>query len=349
MSQLLLPGSAHPHPPLAAEDLADRLGVATAEVLAWTQRGLAMRDGLIDPFAAANWLCWGNLERCPLLQRRWQTYVRWFTPHVHAQDTPQRYRVRQAHRLYLPREVDELQWYLPRIPVCNGQSEVRAESAPRAEGAQTSPAGAFTRLAWSAPVRQPEVAAEWAVTVHPHPVDLFPGRRELVELVTALVGEFHYEYRHHRPGEDPEQDLVAGVDGISGSCLDCALELGRRLDELGRPWRLCAGVVASTAVANPHFWLKVDAGSGWTPVDPSLPAIARMLGLDWRAFVDAYVGGCDARRITLAETDLHVPLVPGGPSLGSRLGEAIALVGGERLNAWACLDWVCGECAWSFH
>ena len=76
-SPYLLPGDAHPHPPLAAEDLADRLGVTTAEVLAWVQEGLSCKDGLIDPFAAANWLCWGHLGRCPLLQRRWQTYMRW--------------------------------------------------------------------------------------------------------------------------------------------------------------------------------------------------------------------------------------------------------------------------------
>ena len=34
---------------------------------------------------------------------------------------------------------------------------------------------------------------------------------------------------------------------------------------------------------------------------------ARMLGADWgKPFVDVYVGGCDARRITLTESDLHL-------------------------------------------
>lgn len=352
MSPFLLPGAAHPHPPLPAEDLADRLGVPTAEVLSWVKEGLETSGGLIDPFAASNWLCWGRLERCPLLQRRWQSYVRWFLPHVHGEDTPQRYRIRQAHRLYLPRPVDELAWYVPRLPVCSTQAEVRAVSAVTAGAAEPTEhglAGAFWRLTWKRPVEHVEMACEWAVEVRPRPVDIFPERAELIELVSTLVEEFRYEYRHHGPVEDPRQALTVGVDGIAGSCLDCALELGRRLTARGRDWRLCAGVVASTAVANPHFWLKVDTQAGWVPVDPSLPAIARMLGLEWRGFVDAYVGGCDARRITIAEIDQPVPSVPGGASIGSRLGEVIATVDGQRQNAWACLDWVCGECTWAFH
>jgi len=352
----LLPGPAHPHPPLAAEDLADRLGVTTEEVLSWLQEGLASQDGQIDPFEAANWLCWGRLDRCPLLARRWQTYLRWFTPHVNAVDKRQTYRVHQVHRLFLPQPVTDLQWYVPRIAVTSSQTQAKQVAplqpiTPSDEPPQDiTEAGAFWRLTWpKASIEAPAVSAQWQVRVEPQPPEVFPEHAELVEMVSALVADFRYLYRHHRPGEDPRERPQVGADGMAGSCLDCALELGRRLTESGRDWRLCAGVVAHSAIANPHFWLKVDTTSGWVPVDPSLPAIARMLGADWEAFVDAYVGGCDARRITVTESDLHIPSVPGGASLGSRLGEVIATSNGVRLNAWACLDWVCGECLWTFH
>jgi hypothetical protein len=352
----LLPGPAHPHPPVAAEDLADHLGVSTLEVLKWVQEGLPCTDGLIDPFATANWLCWGHLERCPLLSRRWQTYLRWFMPHVKGSDSRQQYRVRQVHRLFLPVPVNDLIWYVPRIAVTHSQPEARQLSAlkpmePSGQAPQSiQEIGPFSRLNWSQVAADgATVTSEWVVKVEPQPVEVFPDQGELREMVLSLVADFRYQYRHHQPGEDPSLRQPLGIDGMSGSCLDCALELGRRLSERGRDWRLCAGLVANSAIANPHFWLKVDTTSGWVVVDPSLPAIARMLGVNWEAFVGAYVGGCDARRITLTESELHIPSVPGGASLGSRLGEVIASIDGKRLNAWACLDWVCGECLWSFH
>jgi hypothetical protein len=355
-SPYMLPGVAHPHPPLAAEDLADRLGVHTDEVLAWLQEGLPCTNGLIDPFETANWLCWGHLDRCPLLQRRWQTYIKWFMPHIKGSDTRHQYRVRQVHRLYLPEKVQDLLWYVPRIAVTHTQPEVRQLSPlmPLAPSEQSpddiTEIGPFSRLSWKeADPETTAITSEWVVRVDPQPVEIIPDHAELREMVRSLVADFHYQYRHHQPGEDPYLRQPLGKDGMSGSCLDCALELGRRLSERGREWRLCAGLVANSAIANPHFWLKVDTMNGWTVVDPSLPAIARMLGQNWQAFVEAYVGGCDARRITLTESELQIPSVPGGASLGSRLGEVIANVQGRRFNAWACLDWVCGECLWSFH
>ncbi|MBA2480428.1 MAG: hypothetical protein H0V44_07180 [Planctomycetes bacterium] len=348
----ILPGTAHPHPPMAAEDLADRLDVSTADVLSWVKEGLPVDSGLIDPFLAANWLCWGRLDRCPLLQRRWQTYLRWFMPHVHAQDTLHRYRVRQIHRVFLPEPMASLNWYVPRIPVTADQVDVRYLSALSATDGPTDvgSAGPFARFAWTDPGPNPRVVGSAEVAVAPHAVDLFPDHRELVAMVEELACEFRYEYRHHESGEARDRILpITSSNEIVGSCLDCALELGRRLGERGRAWKLCSGVIANSVIANPHFWLKVDTTVGWVPVDPSLPAIARMLGADWRAVVAAYVGGCDARRITLAEGDHHLPSLPGGPSIGSTIGEIFALDGaGNRRNAWPCLDWVCGDCSWIF-
>jgi hypothetical protein len=348
----LTPGKRHPNHPLAPEDLADRLSVATRDVLQWLKEGMPVERGLIDPFVAANWLCWTGLGRCPVLERRWRQYLRWFHPHVVGDDAPRRYRVRQVHRLYLPQAVAALHWYLPKIPLTSEQVHADEREPLRSQdgSARATDAGPFVHLAWTHPPLVPEALGTTEVTVNPRPLDLFPDHRELVDLVVELVAEFRYEYRHHQPAEGRRRTLPLGPGNeLIGNCLDCALELGRRLDERGRPWKLCVGLVAHDALANPHFWLKVDTTAGWVPVDPSLPAIARMLGDDWKAYVDAYVGACDARRITISEGDRHIPAVPGGPSVGSTLGEAIAMdEAGSRQNAWPCLDWVCGECSWRF-
>ena len=139
------------------------------------------------------------------------------------------------------------------------------------------------------------------------------------------------------------------------SRVDLALALGERVAARGRPWRLCSGVVAHTALANPHFWIEIETvGGGWVALDPSLPLIARTfaaLGVseDWRAWVRAYCGGCDARRIILCRGEAPVRGIPGGATLGSTIGEVVVETPQGQANAWPCLDWVCGECRWEFN
>jgi hypothetical protein len=77
-------------------------------------------------------------------------------------------------------------------------------------------------------------------------------------------------------------------------------------------------------------------------VDPSLPAIARMLGADWRSVARAYAGGCDARRVQLSPQPISEAI--GGPTVASLIGEATV----DGVNAWACIDWVCGDCSAEF-
>ena len=102
---------------------------------------------------------------------------------------------------------------------------------------------------------------------------------------------------------------------------------------------------ARTGLATPHVWLEVaDADSTWTPVDPSLPAIGRLLGADWRTWARAWTGSHDGLRITVARGDLSLARIPGGATLHSLVGEAVIADGA---NAWACCDWACGECSWT--
>jgi hypothetical protein len=343
---LLEPGDAHPFPLLDAAALARFVHVEPVAVRRWLDEGLpADAAGRVDPFAAANWLSWGRLDRCPALARRWRTYLLWFAPLVTGDDRPRRLRWRRSHRLCLPGAADAVRWWLPRPASTAGQT-VLAEQPLLGEGLVASD-GALAATTVAGSLVAHGVAE---VALVPRRV-LAPGvaeHGELAALVEQVAGGFRYAYRHHRPWEYPE---VADGGRVTarweGSCLDCALALASLLAERGRRWRLCGGIVAHTAIANPHFWLEAETTAGWAPLDPTLPAIVRMLGGDWRACARAYTGAGDARRIELHLLDATIG-IPGGPTLGGAVGEAVVTIAGERRNAWPCLDWVGGECEGEF-
>lgn len=323
---LLLPGAAHPHPRRAPADLATWLGVPAGRVARWIDEGLPAAGGTLDAFQVVNWLN-GRTSDVPVLAARWRRFLRWFQPFVDGRDRAMRRKVVRRHRLFLPRNLPAqdltVSWWLPRlagerwdVPVEEGVTHVRLAS--------------------------PSASAEVEVACMPvteHQPDLLP-------LVEEVVVGFTYGYRHHRPDDEYH-------GRTEGSCLDLAFALGDRLTEVGRPWRLCSGVIAHTALANPHFWLEVETPDrGWATVDPSLPAIARTFaalgGADWREWARAYTGGRDARRIVLQRGDAPVRGIPGGATLGSHIGEAIVETEQGQANAWPCIDWVCGECRWEF-
>jgi len=349
LAGLLRPGPAHPHPPTTAAGIAARFGVTPEAVGAWLDEGLSTTVDGIDPFAVANWLSWGRLDRCPVLARRWRTWLGLFLPFVRGADATRTLVVRRTLRLHLPHGVARLRWWPPLLLTTPGQrlDAVRAPLAwTGAEHTGVTTCDAVDGLATADDVGAlPTLSERTVVTLTPQtglPAG-HPERRDLTALLVDLAGDFRYGYRHHPPG------VQVAPDGRgSGSCLDCVLELGRRLSERGRAWRLRAGVVASTAVANPHFWLDAETTAGWFPLDPSLPAIARMLArsqpeLDWRAIANAYVTGCDARRIVLGRQHA-IADIPGGATLDSIPGEAVVEDGGQVLSAWPCMDWACGEC-----
>jgi hypothetical protein len=347
----ITPGPAHPHPPLDDEGLAGFAQVDADTVRGWRAAGMPTDPtGRIDPFTCVNWLSWGHLDLYPALARRWRTYLAWFAPFVTGEDRPCRLRWRRTHRLFMPPlDIAAITWWLPMVPDHAGQAVPGAQTLA-ADGMRTEVEDGFFLLtgATAAPARD-----KVEVALAPHRA-LVPGDGDhaaLAALVEQVAADFRYEYREHIPWEYP----TAAADPTprpptrwAGSCLDCAQTLARLVEARGRPWRLLGGIVAHDAIANPHFWIEVESTAGWAPLDPSLPAIARMLGADWRSFARAYTGGLDARRITLAVGDRPRSGVPGGATLGSAIGEAVVTVDGQLRNAWPCLDWVTGECAATF-
>ena len=351
---LVEPGAAHPYPALDADGLARFVHVSPHAVQRWLQDGLpADARGHVDPFAAANWLSAGRLEECPVMARRWRQYLGWFAPFLAGTDGARSYRCQRVHRLYLPRPVSTLSWFLPHPEDSPWQRIVeRRELA--AEGLDATVDAHGVVLGGAA--TSTTLTARGSADVQAIPQVVLPhGSQEhafFSALMIEVVGAFDYAYRHHRPFEYPQAVTDVAVDARwSGSCIDCAMALGAALHQRGRRWRLCAGIVAHSAIANPHLWLEVETTLGWAPLDPTLPAIVRMLGQgwgDWRAYARAYAGSCDARRLRIAPASGQVA-VPGGQTLASAGGEAaVQLVDGRRANAFPCIDWVCGECEATF-
>ncbi len=345
---LLQPGAQHPYAPMSWSELAAFVHVPLAAIRQWVDEGLPqVAEGLIDPFACSNWLCWGRLDRCPTLARRWRTYLVFFAPFLANQDRVRRLHWRRTQRLYLPQPAAHLAWWLAR-PSMSASQVVEPGPPPVLGGCTTSVVDDWWHLVGTPPAGEPTVTITAQVDLAPTAV-LAPGEdehAELARLVEQVASGFRYEYRHHQPWE--YRAALAGdhfTGRLAGSCLDCAMALAALLQDSGRQWRLLAGVVADSRIANPHFWLEAQTTDGrWAPLDPTLPAIVRMVGGDWRSAARAWTGACDARRITLGRVGAGRSDIPGGASVGSLMGEAVV----AGANAWPCLDWVCGDCESEF-
>ncbi len=347
------PGAAHPLPALGPPELARFLHVTPAVVARWLDEGLpAGNDGRIDPFAATNWLSAGRLRECPAMARRWRRYLGWFQPFLAGNDRPRRLHWRRRHRLYLPAPAAALVWFLARPAAHDGQ-RLLADGGLRCDGLEAQQVAGGVVLCGAAPAGP---VASGSVELELRPRQLLGAgsaeHRELSALMIEVVGAFTYAYRHHRPWEYPLALCGGPLEArAQGSCIDCACALGAALSARGRRWRLHGGLVACSAIANPHAWIEAETTAGWAPLDPTLPAIVRLLGPawgDWREHARAWCGGSDARRV---ELDLAGPgiEVPGGTTLGGGGGEAAVLQdGGGWANALPCIDWVCGDCEAGF-
>ncbi len=318
------PGPLHPNGHLTWDEAADRLGVKASVIARWRDRGLPGTTG-IDTFDLVNWAALHALHEVPALARRWRMFLAHFRPFVQGGQPARRIEA-VRHQSLMGVTEGSVHWSLPRCAEAPGQHVLE----DHIDGLE--PVGAHHR-GWAGPRVSGRAVLERQPIVSPLP--------DLIPLVEELVAGFTYGYRHHRPGEDLGERR-------EGTCGDLSLALGARLSERGRPWRLVSGVVATSVLANPHFWIEVELpGGGWATIDPSLPALARMFadlaGDDWRQWARAYTGGRDTGVVILCRGESPLP-VPGGASAGSTIGEA--LIDGQ--NAWPCLDWVCGECSWTF-
>jgi len=328
--ELLLPGLAHPNRPEDPATCAAVFGVPLEKMQSWLERGLPAADGLIDPVLAADWIARNDLAGCPVLARRWRLWLDWFRLARDGRDlAPRRLRIRRVHALHLPHPVDQVRWWIPRLPSTRGQQVM-------AEGICDHPRAAALPASWrldgleSATVRD-------ELELRPSPGVLEPDLRSLVE---EVAGDFAYGWRHHCPGQ--------AWSLTEGTCLDAAMALGSRLSAAGRPWRIVAGVIARSAIAGPHLWLETEGAGGQVRLDPSLPAIIRALAPheDWRSWT--HLGGTDTRCVITVVGDLGVAGIPGGMTAGGAVGEAVATIAGRQVNAWACLDAPCGVTRWQF-
>jgi hypothetical protein len=243
-----------------------------------------------------------------------------------------------------------LTWWIARASPSPTQ-HIERDAPPSLSGCTTISDGDWWCVQGNVSETEPLISMESQLRLSPTHVLAYDSaeQRELAALVEQVAADFRYEYRHHQPWEyRHELSSKVGTELTPrwvGSCLDCALALGARLNERSRPWRLKAGMVADSRIANPHFWLEAQTLDGqWAPLDPTLPAIVRMVGGDWRAAARAWTGACDARRVTLGTVGIGLPDIPGGASVGSLMGEAVV----DGMNAWPCLDWVCGDCEADF-
>ncbi|MFM2091530.1 MAG: hypothetical protein RLZZ127_2019 [Planctomycetota bacterium] len=301
------PGPAHPEPPAPAEVLARRLRVPLSTLQGWIDAGLPCHGGVIDPFAALTWASWAG-DQAPVVQARWRRYVAWM---LHpAARRPRRLLVRRVHRAFLPGATAGT-WWAPPLAVDACQETAAEPWRPEAV----------------ADLRRPLVR-EHPVRLRPRPAAADPW---LLAQVRTVAGSFRYGYRHHRPGEQAEPGPRSG-----GTCIDAVLALAALLRDGGRPWRIVAGVTASDAYANPHWWIE----SGDAVLDPTVPAIARMAGLDWEAAVAAACAGRDNRRIAFAPP----PRELAATTLGGLAGAVLA----DGADAFAATDWACGRCGWRF-
>jgi len=329
---LLLPGAAHPYAPTTATTLAKRYSVTDEMFTRWVDAGLPIdAHGLGDPFAVANWISWNRLPDCPVLRRAWRGYLLVFSGFLGGDRRPRQLQWQRRQRICSD-AVGSWTWLVPR-PWQGAEQVIEQDDGLHGQALPAGPCWRLAGMAGPAPHYTGQVTLRLTPVTPATSGDRCTHDPRIAALVSEFVAGFHYEYRHHDHSELFSQNLQS-----HGSCLDAARSLAAILRTHGHDAHVVSGIIAHDTFANPHFWIEITDGPHRWPIDPSLPAIARMLGADWRAVAAAYTGGCDARRVRLTAA----------PNVPTALGGAIGHVSCDGVNAWPCLDWVCGECEDSF-
>lgn len=339
MKSFVHPGAEHPNAPVRWDGLAERFAVKPQTFYRWIDEGLPVAaNGEADPFAAVNWISWHRLNECPVLRRAWRGYLTVFAGFLSGNHQPRHVRWLREQCVYTPTPTATWSALVPR-PWQGAQQTIL-----RDDGLNNSaiPAGTYWRIAGEG---QPQWHGEVELMLYAQEPTTIAKElvKELLDEVEALAADFTYVYVHHQPTETLTEPLPARA--LTGSCLDAARLLTHRLRQRGHDARVVPGLIAHPTFANPHFWVEVHQGTQIIPLDPSLPAIARMLGADWRAVANAYSGGCDNRRVRFMQQAL--PDEPVNAAIG-QFHATLSDGNAQLVNLWPGLDWVCGECSDTF-
>lgn len=343
---MLEPGEWDPHADMPEAAIAALYGVDEGRIRDWIADGLAREaNGRLNPFTVCNWLSWGRLSESRALARRWQSYLRWFEPFVMGMPERRQITWHREHGFYLPLAASTVTWWLPAV-----RSTATQECAvDTLDSATAMRQGGLPLWRWTLSDLSPgyhQIRGRAQVrVVSCHADRLDPSEHNhLLALIEDFMPSYHYGYRRHRR----RSDGAFAAQCSPGSCLDLSLGLQRYLGQHQVASTLVGGIIAHNQLTNPHFWLEVATSIGAVPVDVTIPAIAKMLGRDWREWLNAYVGGCDARRITLGRGVSPLPHSPPQPFTWA-LGELhIEDRQARQWNGWPCMDWVCGDCRGRF-
>ncbi len=337
--QRCLPGVSHPNAPIDRATTAKRFGVSADQVEQWLIEGLPIDEaGFIDPFVCCNWLSWGPLDTAPRLKRLWRQFLAHFRPFILGKNDEKRITWKRETVVHLPPGVDHVQWFIVRMfDDFDWQKSIQMSDISFNAECSFDVCEQY----WQAELKHPQphafVSYDISINAQRKLNESDQEFSELYPLFCEIIEAFDYHYRVHALDDHPRKDV------LRGTCLDLALYAGALLEERGRAWRLCGGVIAHNTLLNAHHWIEVETQKGWVPFDGSIPAIARMLGEDWREWAHHYCGGLDTGRIALSRGPGFWD-VPEQNFISAATGAVIAQVNDQWLNAWPCLDWVCGEC-----
>lgn len=336
---LCFPEEAQPNAAMERAQIARRFAVDAQQMQQWIDHGLPCElDGRVDPFVCSNWISWHRLDQAPALQRLWRQFAAHFRPFVHNQDHGRHIHWQRVQTLFLPDWVDSWRWYVP---------DIAGEFSWQHSTVTThchSPAATISQHSGCWEIQghesRPQCTLGYDLHIEPY-VALSPNDDDyayLYELMCTVVESFCYEYRIHELNDHPS------VYTQRGTCLDVALQAAALCGQQGRKWRICGGVIAHSALLNPHHWLEIECSAGWVPFDASIPAIMRMLGEDWQPWAKRYCCGIDSARISMTRGP-GMWDVTDGNFVSAATGAALAYDRHAQVfNAWPCLDWVNGEC-----
>ncbi|NRA38525.1 MAG: hypothetical protein HRU15_10320 [Planctomycetes bacterium] len=337
---LCFPEQSHPNSAMDVPSIARRFGVNGQKMQEWIDQGLPQEENdQVDPFACSNWISWHALDEAPVLRRLWRQFAAHFRPFIEGNDHGRHIHWQRVQKVFLPSHIARCQWFVPQVAKDFLWQQHQQLSDCEAARAKIVQHNEYWELDYE-DEPQPSCCVEYEIEIQAHrPLQSSDSDFIILyDVMCEVVHDFVYEYRIHALSDR------AQLTCTRGTCLDAALLAAARFTELGRRWRICGGVIAHSALLNPHHWLEVECSAGWIPFDASIPAIMRMLGEDWQLWAQHYCCGIDSARISMTRGPGQWDVIDGN-FVSAATGTVLAYDHkGAVSNAWPCLDWVLGEC-----